>query len=63
MKAYYFDSHKTFKPFYIEQEEGESEREFDRRTWRKFLELSNERDGWNGSGNTTYMRKIEDNEE
>ena len=55
MKKYFFDSHRIMKPFEMVQSENETEREFSRRCWNMYLEMTKKYDGYNGSGNTVYM--------
>lgn len=55
MKKYFFDSHRIMKAFSLDKMENETEREFERRCWKMFLEMSKKYDGYNGSGNTVYM--------
>lgn len=51
---YYFDSHGTFKPFSVERNENESEREFSRRTWELYCALVDKHETA-ASGNRVYM--------
>ena len=55
MKKYFFDSHRIMKPFSVEKSENETEREFNRRCWDIYKEITQKYDGYNGSGNTVYM--------
>lgn len=50
-----YDSHGFLKPYIINQIPGETERQFNRRTYNEFLEKSHQWDGYKGTGNNVYM--------
>jgi hypothetical protein len=54
MKRQFLDSHRTFKPFIIEQGENESTRDFSRRAEAIYNQLVNEHEN-PSSGNRVYM--------
>ena len=58
-EAYLFDSHGFMPKTTVYKSDTETEREFKNRTWYMFLDLCRKWDGYNGTGNTVYMRYYE----
>ena len=54
-KAVFYDSHKRFKAFEVFPNEHESTREFERRTYKQYLELISKYE-FDGSGERVYLR-------
>lgn len=50
-----YDSHGFLKPYIVNQNPGETERQFDKRTYAEHLKLCHKWDGYKGTGNTVYM--------
>lgn len=58
MKRRFFDSHRRFKPFEVEQLENETRRQFERRTYKMYLEMMHKYET-PADGEKVYMTDVE----